>query len=59
MLKEATDKDIIILTPEQMQPWFDMNKPVVEKWIQDTEAAGFPARKIYDRLVQLQEEAMR
>lgn len=41
------------LTPEQIAVWAAATQPHVEKWINDTEAKGWPAREVYEALKQL------
>lgn len=55
MLKEAEEKGntIVYLTPEELQLWSEHFTPVNEKWIEDTEAKGWPARKAYEEMVRL------
>jgi TRAP-type C4-dicarboxylate transport system substrate-binding protein len=49
-LAEATDLDheIVYLTPEQVQLWMDAALPVHQSWIDEYEAKGKPAQKVYD-----------
>ncbi|NMB40743.1 MAG: TRAP transporter substrate-binding protein DctP [Firmicutes bacterium] len=55
MLKEAEEKNntIVYLTPEEIQLWGEHFTPVNEKWIEETEAKGWPARQAYDELIRL------
>ena len=47
------------LTPEELKQWREMGKPMVEKWISETEAKGWRARQVYEKLLQLIEEEMK
>jgi TRAP-type C4-dicarboxylate transport system substrate-binding protein len=40
------------LTPEQIAVWAAAAQPHVEKWLDDTEAEGWPAREVYNALKQ-------
>lgn len=56
-LKADKTHEVYTATPAELQQWFTIAQPQVDKWIKDTEAKGFPAQKIYDRLKQLMTEA--
>ena len=48
---------VVDLTPAEQQLWLDLAKPIHEKWIADSEAAGFAnARTIYNDMMQMIEE---
>lgn len=40
-------------TPEEIQKWSDLLKPAAEKWIEDCESKGLPARAIYEENMRL------
>lgn len=51
---ESLGHEVVDLTPAEVQLWYDLAKPVHEKWIADSEAAGFDnAREIYDYMMEL------
>jgi TRAP-type C4-dicarboxylate transport system substrate-binding protein len=51
---ESLGHEVVDLTPAEIQLWLDLAKPIHEKWIADTEAAGFDnAREIYDYMMGL------
>ena len=41
------------LTGDELQPWLDAMKPLNQKWIEDLEGKGLPARKTYAELMSL------
>ena len=46
----------ITLTSEELKQWSDTMVPVNNKWIEETEALGLPARKTFDQLMGLFEK---
>ena len=44
------------LTAEEIQQWDEVVKPFTEEWVKETEAKGYPARKVLDQLNQIYEE---
>jgi TRAP-type C4-dicarboxylate transport system substrate-binding protein len=44
------------LSPEEMQSWVDVAKPLHEKWIEEMEAKGKPGRALYEELQRLMKE---
>jgi TRAP-type C4-dicarboxylate transport system substrate-binding protein len=44
------------LTPEELQLWAERAQPVHEKWIEEAEAAGLPARGVFEGLKQMIKE---
>lgn len=54
IIKEAEERGdpIEYLTPEERQMWVDYMKPINEKWIEETEALGKPAREAYEALLE-------
>jgi len=48
--------EIIYLTPEQVKMWQDVALPIHQKWIDEYEAKGKPAQKLYDMTKQLIEK---
>ena len=54
---EAADHTYIqITTAAELKPWIDAMEPVNEKWIKQCEDKGYPARQVYDALMQLLEK---
>lgn len=53
-IKEAEERGdpIEYLTSEERQMWVEYMKPINEKWIEETEALGKPAREAYEVLVE-------
>jgi TRAP-type C4-dicarboxylate transport system substrate-binding protein len=54
--KEAAKKvgaEIYALSPDEKKKWVDRSKPLVDKWITDTEAKGLPGRKVFEEATQL------
>ena len=47
---------IITLLPEEQARWKERFQPVIDKWLQETSAAGYPAQKFMDRLYELKAE---
>lgn len=45
-----------ITSAQELKPWIDAMKPVNEKWIMETEAKGYPARQVYQSLMNLLEK---
>lgn len=43
----------IKLTPDELQQWADTMKPINDRWIEETEALGLPARETFDDLMRL------
>jgi TRAP-type transport system periplasmic protein len=43
-------------TPEEMKLWIDAVQPIHQKWINETEAKGLPARAVYDETKRLIKE---
>jgi TRAP-type transport system periplasmic protein len=52
-LSRKKGNEFITLTAEETAKWRAAVKPVHEKWINDMEAKGKPARKVYDEAVRL------
>lgn len=44
--KETYDIEIIKLTKKELARWNRLLKPIIDKWIKDAKAKGFPARAI-------------
>lgn len=57
-LEKALDRDVelIELEEDELAPWEEALKPMVESWIDQRTAEGFPAQEIYDRAMELKEE---
>lgn len=54
---EEMGHEVVDLTPAEIQMWYDLAKPIHEKWIADSEAAGFAnARDIYNDMMAMVEE---
>jgi len=53
---EERGDTVIQLTGDQLQPWIDAMKPLNEKWVEEVEAQGFPAREAYNELMRLIEK---
>ncbi len=53
--KFAADRGdtIIQLTNEEREPWAAFMNPVIDKWVQETEAKGLPGRAVYDSLMEI------
>jgi len=43
----------IKLTSDELLQWADTMKPINDRWIEETEALGLPARKTFDELMRL------
>ena len=43
----------ITLTPDELQQWADTMKPINDRWIEETEALGLPARQTFDEMMVL------
>lgn len=58
-LEVAREKgvNVIDITPQEKQLWFDAAKPAHEKWIAENEARGLPARAIYEEAMRLIKES--
>ena len=50
--KEKGDT-FIKLTPKELRQWADTMVPINNRWIEETEALGLPARKTFDQLMDL------
>jgi TRAP-type C4-dicarboxylate transport system substrate-binding protein len=51
---EEMGHEVVDLTPEEIQQWLDLAKPIHEQWIAESEAAGFAnARTIYNDMMQM------
>jgi TRAP-type C4-dicarboxylate transport system substrate-binding protein len=46
----------IKLTPDELRQWADTMVPINNRWIEETEALGLPARKTFDELMRLFEK---
>ena len=44
------------LTPEELERWKSVVRPVWDEWIADMEAKGLPGKKIFDAVMQLKEK---
>lgn len=52
--KPGSEMEMVDLDPGELERWIEVGgKPVVNKWIADTEVKGLPAQKVYDELVSL------
>jgi TRAP-type C4-dicarboxylate transport system substrate-binding protein len=53
-IEEASSQGntIINITSDERQLWADYMKPINEKWIEETEALGKPAREAYEALLE-------
>lgn len=47
---------MISLTPAEKAKWGQRHKPIVDKWVQDTEAKGLPGKAFLKRLYELKAE---
>ncbi|MFC1822471.1 TRAP transporter substrate-binding protein [Thermodesulfobacteriota bacterium] len=52
------DSDRIIYTPssQEIDAWKKAAQPIINKWIKDNEEKGLPARKVFDRAMELKNE---
>ena len=50
---KAAGHTFIQLTPEEIEPWADLAKPLHDKWIADNEALGFPAKTMYEAMLKI------
>lgn len=48
--------EIIELDEAQLKEWDEALAPMVEQWIQEMSAQGYPAQEIYDRAMELNDE---
>lgn len=48
--------EVVELNEEQLKEWDKALEPMVEQWIQETSDQGYPAQKIYDRAMELNDE---
>ena len=55
-LKADGGHTIVELTPAEIGLWRQAAQPVIDKWINDTEAKGLPGREIYNAIVKLAAE---
>ncbi|MFH1646684.1 MAG: TRAP transporter substrate-binding protein DctP, partial [Chloroflexota bacterium] len=56
-LAKKLGNQVVTLTPDEQQQWFDLAKPIHEKWIADSEKAGFAnARAIYNDMLAMIKE---
>jgi len=54
---ESIGHEVVDLSPAEIQLWYDLAKPIHEKWIANCEAAGFDnARTIYNDMMAMVEE---
>ena len=53
---KAMGHDVIELTPQEIAAWAAAVQPYTEKYLDETEAKGWPARKVYEGLKKLIEE---
>jgi TRAP-type C4-dicarboxylate transport system substrate-binding protein len=44
---------MITLSPENLKKWYDGARPIQEKWIEENEAKGLPARAVFDETKRL------
>jgi len=51
--------EVVYLTAEERQQWIEFMGPINEKWIEETEAKGLPARKTYEKLIEIIEQYQR
>jgi TRAP-type transport system periplasmic protein len=54
--QEAMEKlghTMITLSPEELKKWYDGARPIQEKWIEENEAKGLPARAIFEEAKRL------
>ncbi|OGO44518.1 MAG: hypothetical protein A2Z05_01000 [Chloroflexi bacterium RBG_16_60_22] len=56
-LAKKLGNQVVTLTPEEQQQWLDLAKPIHEKWIADSEKAGYAnARAIYNDMMAMVKE---
>ncbi|MGB9886413.1 MAG: TRAP transporter substrate-binding protein [Moorellales bacterium] len=59
LIKEAVEKakqqghQVVELSPQEIEAWSKAVQPYIDKWISETEAKGWPAKKLYDGLQEL------
>jgi TRAP-type C4-dicarboxylate transport system substrate-binding protein len=46
----------IKLTPDKLRQWADTMVPINNRWIEETEALGLPAKKTFDEMMRLFEK---
>lgn len=47
---------IVTLTPEELERWKSVVRPVWDEWMADMEAKGLPGKKIFNAVMQLKEK---
>lgn len=52
-MSPGTGATFITLAPEECQRWIDLNRPLVEEWLEESDALGQGdvSRKIYNDLL--------
>lgn len=54
--KDTYKVQVYYLTKEELAKWYDLLKPMTDKYIKDTEAKGLPAKGILDDVMKLKEK---
>ena len=53
---EEEGVEFIELSDDELARWEDQAEPIIEEWIEEREADGFPARELWDRMMELAEQ---
>lgn len=48
--------EVVELEGDKLTPWKEALEPVVESWIKERTAQGYPAQEVYERAMELREE---
>ena len=48
LMKKTPGKEVIYLSPEEVERWRAKVQPLYEKWIAEREAKGLPAKQVFD-----------
>lgn len=54
--KKEHGLQVITLSPEEKAKWDSLAKPIIDKWVSETEAKGLPARQFMKRLLELRDK---
>jgi TRAP-type C4-dicarboxylate transport system substrate-binding protein len=50
LVKERGDEITNLVSAEELKPWFDAAKPVIDDWIKEIDAQGYDGAAIYNAL---------
>ncbi|MCL1828132.1 MAG: TRAP transporter substrate-binding protein DctP [Oscillospiraceae bacterium] len=58
-IKEFEDSGVVFtfLEGNDLKPWVEAQAPVLQQWIDDTTALGYPAREVYDAVNRIYDSA--